>query len=97
MWKIFNYIYDIQNKGNIENEIIISPNPSNGLVNITLDCLSPYIKYQIDNTSGQNLESKVIANNSNLVIDFNNYPVGIYYLTIECNRQPKTYKIGREG
>ncbi len=74
-------------------EIIISPNPTNGLVNITLDCQSPQIKYRINNTSGQNLESKVITNNSSLLINFNHYPVGIYYLTIECNRLPKTYKI----
>ncbi len=81
-----------------ENEIIISPNPTNGLVNITLDCQSPKIKYQINNTSGQNLESKVIANtNNSLVINFNSYPFGIYYLTIECNMQPKTYKIVKEG
>jgi hypothetical protein len=81
-----------------EDEIIISPNPTNGLVNITLDCQSPHIKYQINNTSGQNLESKEIANiNNSLVLNFINYPVGIYYLTIECNGLPKTYKIVKEG
>ena len=80
-----------------ENEIIISPNPTNGLVNITLDCQSPQIKYRINNTSGQNLESKIISNNSSLVIDFNHYPVGIYYLTVVCNRFPKTYKVVKEG
>ena len=79
-------------------EIIISPNPTNGLVNITLDCKSPGMSYQINNTSGQNLESKIInSNNNSLIINFSNYPAGIYYLTINCNNNSTTYKIVREG
>lgn len=88
----------ITSAGNENNKVIISPNPTNGLVNITLDCQSPGMSYQINNTSGQNLESKVINGNKNsLVINFNSYPAGIYYLTINCNNNSTTYKIIREG
>ncbi|MEZ4724897.1 MAG: T9SS type A sorting domain-containing protein [Candidatus Kapaibacterium sp.] len=81
-----------------ENEIIISPNPTNGLVNIALDCKSPQINYQINNSSGQSLENKIIDNSSNnLIIDFSIYPVGVYYITINCISNSTTYKIVKEG
>lgn len=83
---------------NNDNEVIITPNPTNGTVNITLDCLSPQITYQIINSTGQNLETKLIDNyNTSLTINFSNYPVGIYYLTINCNQNLITYKIAKEG
>lgn len=81
-----------------ENDIIISPNPTSGLVNITLDCLSPLIKYQVSNNTGQLMEKSTIENNSNkLIFDFSSFSTGVYYLTITCDRKPVTYKIIKEG
>lgn len=81
-----------------ENDIIISPNPTSGLVNITLDCLSPLIDYQVCNNTGQLMEKNTIENSSNkLIIDFSKYSAGIYFLTINCESKPLTYKIVREG
>ena len=83
---------------NIENEIIISPNPTTGFANITLDCQSPNLSYQINNDTGQSLENKIIDNSSNnLIIDFSIYPVGVYYITINCISNSTTYKIVKEG
>lgn len=81
-----------------ENDIIISPNPTSGLVNITLDCLSPLINYQVSNTTGQLMEKRTIENSSNkLIIDFSIYSAGIYFLTINCESKPVTYKIVKEN
>lgn len=83
---------------NIEVDIIISPNPTNGLVNITLDCQSPQITYQINNSTGQMVENRTIDNSPNsLVFDFSSFSTGVYYLTINCERKPTTYKIVKEG
>lgn len=81
-----------------KNEIIISPNPTTGFANITLDCQSPNLSYQINNDTGQSLENKIIDNSSNnLIIDFSIYPVGVYYITINCISNSTTYKIVKEG
>ena len=84
--------------GNENNRVIISPNPTNGLVNISLDCQAPQITYQINNNTGQFVENRTIDNSSNnLVFDFSGYSTGVYYLTINCDGKPTTYKIVKEG
>lgn len=83
---------------NNEKETVISPNPTNGFANITLNCQSPNLSYQINNDTGQSLENKIIDNSSNnLIIDFSIYPVGVYYITINCISNSTTYKIVKEG
>ena len=83
---------------NNEKETVISPNPTNGFVSIKPDCQSLRIIYQIVDITGQIIEDRVTDNYSNsLLIDFSKFPTGIYFLTINCNRIPRTYKIVNEG
>ncbi|TNE37064.1 T9SS type A sorting domain-containing protein, partial [bacterium] len=80
-----------------DEEITISPNPTGSFVNISLNCTEPQINYQINNSEGLQLLQDTVNNNGSLQIDFSSYPVGVYFLTINCNNSPKTYKIIKEG
>lgn len=83
--------------GDIE-EIKISPNPTNSTVNINLACSSTSISYSINDTNGLLLfQTSVTGQTGNLQIDFSTYPSGIYFVTVQCNEQIKTYKIIKEG
>ncbi|MFA7326836.1 MAG: T9SS type A sorting domain-containing protein, partial [Candidatus Kapaibacterium sp.] len=94
------FLYDSQSSVNntIEDELLISPNPTNSLVNINLNCLENQTSYQISNTAGILIYQNTIPIGSeNLQIDFTHYSAGVYFLTINCNNQSKTYKIIKEG
>ncbi|MFA7325728.1 MAG: T9SS type A sorting domain-containing protein, partial [Candidatus Kapaibacterium sp.] len=94
------FLYDSQSSVNntIEDEIIISPNPTNSLVNINLNCTEPIISYSINDTNGILLKQATTENHiNNLQFDFTPYPTGVYFLTLNCNNLAKTYKIIKEG
>lgn len=80
-----------------EEEIIISPNPTNSFVNIEIDCVEPLVSYQINDINGVLLYQNTIGSSQILNIDFTSYPIGTYLLTVICNNQPKSYKIIKEG
>ena len=97
---ISKFLYDSQSKveANYEEEIRISPNPTNGFVNISSNCSESFIDYNISNINGILLIQSTIENNvNNLQFDFSPYPSGVYFLTINCNNQQQTYKIIKEG
>ena len=92
------YRYDSQSsiENQIEDEIIISPNPTNGIVNINLECPESNLNYQISDITGAAVAQSTIANQSgNLQLDFSTYATGVYFLTINC-KSPKTFKIIKE-
>ena len=81
------FLYDSQSSvENItEDEIIISPNPTNSIVNINLNCLENQTSYQINNTAGILIYQNTIPIGSeSLQIDFTPYPAGVYFLTLNC-------------
>ena len=94
--------YRIDTESNIieikNNNHFISPNPTNSHVNLNLNCISESASYSIVNQIGKQLEQKTILSNSNeLRLDFSAYPSGVYFLTINCGNDVKTYKVVREG
>ena len=94
------FLYDSQSnvEANYEEEIRISPNPTNGFVNISSNCSESFIDYNISNINGILLIQSTIENNvNNLQFDFSQYPSGVYFITINCNNQQQTYKIIKEG
>jgi len=83
---------------NYENEIIISPNPTNNYITIVNECSEPIIDYSIHNVEGSLVLNSSIENSSNeFSIDFSEFSTGIYFLSFGCNNQIKTYKIVKEG
>ena len=94
------FLYDRQTsiKTGYEEEIIISPNPTSSFINIDLNCTEPIISYQINDINGLMLFQSSVQNQAgNLQVDFTSYPSGVYFLSVICNNQPKTYKIIKEG
>jgi len=79
------------------NEVSISPNPTNGLVNIKLACESKIIDYSITNTESVDLfnNAKVVYENQ-LQLDLSEYTSGVYFVTLVCGNGKKTYKVVRE-
>ena len=81
-----------------ENETFISPNPTNSIVNLSLDCSDEKTSYTITNQSGQVFGENTIPMSSySLQIDFSPFPSSVYFLTIRCGSKLKTYKVVREG
>ena len=77
--------------------ITVAPNPTNSFVNLKLNYTSESTTYTIVNQNGMQVEQKRISNNSNeLRIDFSAYPAGVYFLTINCGNDVKSYKVVRE-
>ena len=83
-----------------DNNKIIStlyPNPTSNVVNITLNCLSPVINYQIYNINGQLLKiGSIPIQNNKIQINFASYPLGIYLLKLTCGNLLLSYKIVKE-
>ncbi|MCL2072372.1 MAG: PKD domain-containing protein [Marinilabiliaceae bacterium] len=76
---------------NESENIIITPNPSNGIFNI--DGLKNNIEYTYKVTD---ISGKIISDKQNLdagVIDISEYPDGVYFLLINTTQNLKTFKL----
>ncbi|MFA7326835.1 MAG: T9SS type A sorting domain-containing protein [Candidatus Kapaibacterium sp.] len=94
----FSYDSESNIEKNIDELIIISPNPTSSIVNLSLDCVDEKTSYTITNQSGQVVGKKAIPFSSNsLQIDFSPFPSGVYFLTVYYGKDVKTYKVVREG
>ena len=78
---------------------MIYPNPTNGTVNIKLDCSSENQFYEIYNSNSAllNPSKKIPIGLNNLSIDFTKYTNGIYFLRIYCGKTFSTFKIVKKG
>lgn len=97
---ISKFTYDSQTNVEEPNliESVVSPNPTSGLVNLQLPCVNEPYSYSFIDMSGSKLDQKFISNSSNeLQLDLYSFPIGVYYLIIECSSGVTTYKILREG
>ena len=74
------------------------PNPTNGLVNIDLNCNGNNKYYEIYDSNSVLIKRAIIQNNfSMLQIDLSNYPNAAYYIRINCGNNVLTYKIIKEN
>jgi hypothetical protein len=79
-------------------EIIISPNPTDSFVNVSLSCLEANVSYKIADLAGVLLHQATLPNHTgDIRVDFSLYPAGIYFLSITCRDSVTTYKIIKEG
>lgn len=80
-----------------DEEIRISPNPTSSFININLNCAESLNNYQISDISGALVKQGTLQSQySSLHFDFTSYPSGVYFLTINCYDQVKSYKIIKE-
>ena len=76
----------------------IYPNPTNGSINIELNCASDKNNYELFDLNGLLIKSATIDNNSSLLqIDLSSYPNSIYFIKIYCGSYIRTYKIIKEN
>ena len=86
-----------QNAGHITPSVSISPNPTNGPLNI---CFSQWndgneCRLSLSKMAGQVLIDQSI-NSIKTTLDLSSYSVGYYLLQIELNGEKETYKIFRK-
>ena len=91
------YICTYNEENNIEEEITISPNPTNNFVNITIETQEPIINYKVSDLNGQIINQSFSENHGgSLQIDFMPYPAGVYFLHLSFANQSRAYKIIKE-
>ena len=76
----------------ISDNIVLSPNPSNGIFNLYNPDLKE-MSIEVFNTIGQVVFNSHIANSANSVIDLRNQSTGIYFVKIKFNGQEVVRKI----
>ena len=81
---------------NPSSQIVMYPNPTNGILNIVLSSVNEKTTIQIVNALGQVLiNEKVLGENS--TIDLSNLPTGMYFVNVlENNTAIKTQKIVKQ-
>ena len=102
---LFNNIYGINTnylQTSVEDSNVskttISPNPTNGMVNFSLDCTEPKLVYSIYSSVGAELASDIkVKQGRDVSIDFSAYSTGVYFVSFLCSGELKTYKIIKEG
>jgi len=84
-----------------EEEIVISPNPTSGYINIQLNNqLSSEFQYELINVSGQVIKSSIlgfVSQNGQSSIDISDVPNGSYTIRVYSNREDFTFSIIKEG
>ena len=78
------------------NNVSIYPNPTNGLVTVTLPTHNGTINYSVSSVEGKIVSSQNNVSLKNITIDLSDESKGIYLLKIEGDTSSKTYKIIKE-
>ena len=83
----------LQNKEQTSSEIVLYPNPINEYLNIELP-LKNLHSYTIElvDIQGKKLHS-INEVNSNVQINFQNYPSGIYIINVYSEGKPQSFKV----
>lgn len=77
-----------------EASIKVYPNPTNGLLDVTIDNSLQDGKVEIYNTVGDILQIRSISNDENrMQLDLSGYPVGIYFIKVTSDNQCFSGKI----
>ncbi|MBN2776416.1 MAG: T9SS type A sorting domain-containing protein, partial [Bacteroidales bacterium] len=73
---------------NIAGKISITPNPTNGIININ--------GQNINNVSIYDNIGKLLISTKNSSIDLSKYPSGMYFVKIATNENTSTYKVVKQ-
>jgi hypothetical protein len=77
--------------------IIVYPNPTNSIVTISNNCTNMIQFYKIYNENGTLIQTtNVVPNTNQIIIDFSQNPIGVYFVNLYCASNYSTYKIVKE-
>ena len=82
------------NKHNVnieQSHFNIYPNPSNSLVHLSWE--NDYNKLLIFNSLGKKVISMKVMNQSKLNLSIDDWPKGIYYITLKSEKEEQTQKL----
>jgi hypothetical protein len=86
------------NEITFSNKITIYPNPTNGVIDISInEPIESDYKVSVFNSTGSLLKTVLMQNNENAVhFDLSRYPSGFYFIKIETDKGIFQYKIVKE-
>jgi hypothetical protein len=78
------------------NSLYLYPNPTNGILNISLNGSDLPDSYTIHNYLGQVIAKKSVASTSDLTINTATYSNGVYLISVEKGNEKKTLRFIKE-
>lgn len=82
-----------KNKSCIDKEVVIYPNPGNGLFNMRLNNFNDELKLSVYNILGEEVHREKLSGQMSFLIDLSNLGEGIYVLKVQDNKTFVTKKI----
>jgi M6 family metalloprotease-like protein len=79
-----------------ETTVLIYPNPSKDIFNITLTANKYPVQYKITNLAGEEVY-KGQTERASFPIDLKNLPTGVYWLTLTLHNQTNTFKLIKQN
>ena len=73
--------------------IVVYPNPTSGMITITLGSMSKLVELTVTELNGQLVKSAKYANSNNVRMDISNLSDGMYFVTVKADNELKQVKI----
>lgn len=78
-------------ESDIKNNVIISPNPTKGIINISSS--DKIISYEINDISGRTVSKSIDVNASKTTVDLSKNTAGTYVVTVKTDKETVTKKV----
>ena len=73
--------------------IVVYPNPTSGMVTITLGSMSKSVEVTVMELNGKLVKSEKYSNSNNVRMDISDLSTGMYFITVKADNQLKQVKI----
>ena len=73
--------------------IVVYPNPTSGMVTITLGSMSKSVEVTVTELNGKLVKSEKYSNSKNVRMDISNLSDGMYFVTVKADNELKQVKI----
>ncbi len=80
-------------ENNVDNLFLISPNPTNGIINLSLNIVSEKTIFTVSTIIGEKIYSENIGSKNNERIDLSKFSAGVYFCTLETSKGRSTKKM----
>lgn len=75
------------------NDVLIYPNPSNGIITIASNAKTGKLEIVVLNTLGQTVKSEISKDSKETVIDMSSFSKGVYYVKVQMTDGTKLVKL----